>query len=250
MSGGLPLLKSDAYSNCRLVSPEGILMCFISRKRANWYVTRNLAEVIQNDPYTIKLKFVPNGMGNSKDVFYLTERENVCVVCGTRNELTKHHCIPYCFRKYFPDNYKKHSSHDIVLLCKKHHQEYESIASKIKLNLVSVEKTYTGDRDTCIAIKAAKTILKHYDKLPYSKFSELMNRIEKVCGPNFTDEDIKKLASIRHYSHANTKIQWKEYVENLQDLNDFIEWWRKHFVDTMKPKYLPKHWSVFGRYHR
>ena len=28
------------------------------------------------------------------------------------------------------------------------------------------------------------------------------------------------------------------------ELFSFVKRWRKHFVDTMKPKYLPEHWSI------
>jgi hypothetical protein len=53
--------KKQVYENCKMVAPDGEILSNCDFKKANWYVERELAEVISNDPYTIKLRFEPNG---------------------------------------------------------------------------------------------------------------------------------------------------------------------------------------------
>jgi hypothetical protein len=95
--------QSSLYENCRMLSPEGVLMAYINKKKVNWYVERGLAVIVQespaenngssaahnkvsdsgtnsnslgsnydisnndneNKPITIKLKFQPGGLGNA-----------------------------------------------------------------------------------------------------------------------------------------------------------------------------------------
>ena len=104
-------LTSDRlYGNCQILHPDGSLMCYCAMRKINWYLKRNLATQISNNPVVIKLNFQPKGKGNADNPFYLQERRNICVVCGTQENLTKHHCVPYCFRKHFPNEYKSHTS--------------------------------------------------------------------------------------------------------------------------------------------
>ena len=79
------------YGNCQVLSPEGILMFRCDQKKANWYLNRDLADPINNDPLVIKLKFEPKGLGNHAKPFGLTEMVNKCVNCGSEEFLTKHH---------------------------------------------------------------------------------------------------------------------------------------------------------------
>jgi len=96
-------------------------------KRANWYLKRNLATVISNDPLSIKLTFTPKGKGESMDVLKL-ERKNKCVVCGTEDldVLTKHHLVPFVYRQHFPEKRKAHSSLFVVPICRDCHYQYEN----------------------------------------------------------------------------------------------------------------------------
>jgi hypothetical protein len=32
-------------------------------------------------------------------------------------------------------------------------------------------------------------------------------------------------------------------VENIEDLQEFVTMWRRHFLENNNPKYLPKNWS-------
>lgn len=246
-----PVLKDIPYSNCLLLSPEGVLMCRCSRKKADWYVTRDLGEVVTEEPYTVRLTFTPNGLGNHGDAFYLSERGNHCVVCGTTEELTRHHCVPYCFRKHFPENYKSHTSHDVLLVCESCHRKYEIEATRIKSEMVRpvVDESCDQTRKEWFAWKAARAITMHMDNLSGERFEELFQRLVNHFGEDFTDSDIRDFAN-KPTPLMTIFYDWEGYVNQLEDLNGFIRFWRQHFVDFMNPQFLPDHWSVDGRYSR
>jgi hypothetical protein len=248
-----PVIKDIPYSNCLLVSPEDILMCRCARKKADWYVSRGLGVVISEDPYTVKLTFTPNGLGNHGDDFYLSPRENNCVVCGTKEDLTRHHCVPYCFRRHFPENYKSHTSHDVLLVCESCHRRYEIEATRIKSDMVRPvgrdSEVENQTRREWFAWKAARAITMHLDNLDGERFEKLFERLEDYFGEDFTAEEVHDFAN-QPTPLMTIFYDWEGYVAQLADLNDFIRFWRQHFVDFMNPKFLPDHWSVDGRYSR
>jgi hypothetical protein len=55
---------------------------------------QNLADLISEDPPTIKLKFDPSGFkedGKDKAEYITIERVNQCVICGKEDNLLKFH---------------------------------------------------------------------------------------------------------------------------------------------------------------
>lgn len=58
-----------------MFAPDGELLSFIDRKKANWYVDNNLATMTSTDPLVIKLTFEPNGRQNvEENAFYSATR--------------------------------------------------------------------------------------------------------------------------------------------------------------------------------
>jgi len=43
-----------------------------------------LSELVSTDPFVVKLRFEPSGRPESQVDYYLTVKENLCVVCGKR----------------------------------------------------------------------------------------------------------------------------------------------------------------------
>ena len=63
----------------------------------------------------IRLTFMPKGNGfEDNEVFGRSMREAKCVVSGLEDGLQRHHIVPYCYRTYFPEIYKKKI---ITMLC-------------------------------------------------------------------------------------------------------------------------------------
>lgn len=114
------------YQNCQILSPNGLKLCNCDENKINWYLKRDLAEKISDKPLVIKLKFNPGGKGHSEieeeinqneNCYYVTERKNQCVVCGNKESFMRYHVVPLLYRRFFPNQYKSHRSHDILLLC-------------------------------------------------------------------------------------------------------------------------------------
>jgi hypothetical protein len=103
-----------------LVGHEGDCLGRISEKRAKFYLKKDLAfdwtnQVItskeNDDTKFIKLKFTENGLGKNGQKFFMTKRENKCVVCGETESLHKTYIVPKEFRDHMPESYKLHNDY-------------------------------------------------------------------------------------------------------------------------------------------
>lgn len=97
-------LKRPLYDNARLEGPDGTTLCTLSRKKADWYVTRGLGEVVSEDgaeAFVVRLKFAPKGSGHADDRYYIAQKENRCVICGGEDKFVRHHVVPFCYRSEF-----------------------------------------------------------------------------------------------------------------------------------------------------
>jgi len=70
----------------------------------------------------VQLKFEPSARPDEDDSYYLHFKENLCVVCGNKENYSRKNIVPHEYRKFFPDCMKDHHSHDIVLLCPSCHR--------------------------------------------------------------------------------------------------------------------------------
>ena len=117
--------KKAVYENCKMLSPDGIQLSNCDRKKAQWYVDKGLADIVCEEPFQIKLNFEPSNMQRNRenneedkdDEFYISNRENICVVCGAMNDYSRFFIIPSRYRTHLPHGLKSHRSHDIVLMC-------------------------------------------------------------------------------------------------------------------------------------
>ena len=89
-----------------------------------WYVENNLAVLNSENPLVITLNFEPNGRKNvEENEFYASNRDNICVICGSGDDLCRFSVVPSMYRTHLPDVLKSHRSHDIVLMCFDHHNK-------------------------------------------------------------------------------------------------------------------------------
>ena len=100
---GVPIRNKPLYHNCYLQAPDGDTLCTCDRKKAEWYISKNLGELVQEDPFTVKLKFEPSGRALGEVGKYYTQvKVNQCVVCGTTEKFVRKNVVPREYRKYFP----------------------------------------------------------------------------------------------------------------------------------------------------
>lgn len=249
-------LKTPLYSNCHVQNPDGVHIFNAGIKKAKWYIKRNLAEIIQEHPLIIRLKFVPNGNGHAYDIdsFYLQDRQNICVCCGTNKHITRHHIVPIMYRKFFNDGLKNHSSYDILPLCHSCHENYEISAQKFKTELAEkymIKQEIATIIDTKLAkvCMAASAILKYGNKIPAERYLQLTNIIKEynaISESGVLTGDKLIAASLLKYNLIKNdyKPEGQLVVESIKDINAFIVSWRNHFLTTLKPRYLPIHWKA------
>lgn len=91
------------YYNCFLQAPDGELLCTCDRKKAMWYVSKNIGELIKEEPLTVRLKFEPAGRAvGETGKYYQKVKENQCVVCGNTEDYIRKNVVPREYRRYFP----------------------------------------------------------------------------------------------------------------------------------------------------
>lgn len=268
------------YGNCKVYSPSGNLMFLCVEKKANWYLER--VDKNTGKPLAIKIKhinptinslmilfginsrelkiqlnFEPKDEGNKGDKYYLSKKENRCVVTGNRvlRNLTTHHINPHEYRKYMPEKYKSANSHDVVAITSDKHYDYEIEADKLKFKLAKkYNAPINGQREVnhllFYAIKSAKAIKNHGEKIPEKNIELYKEKIRDYSGQKrVTQKLIEKLINTnfeeanRIRSHGEIVIE-KVMIDGDEAVQEFVEMWRKHFLIHMKPKYMPKYWDV------
>jgi hypothetical protein len=229
----LRTLKSDPYSNYKMLSPEGVLMNRTSAKRAEWYVTRGLAEWVDDNTY--QLTFTPNGLGRHDDPFYTDVSINRCVICGTEDRLTKHHVVPYMFRKLFP-KYCANNHHDILIVCLDDHDKYERHADKLKDKILSPYQHFIDEYNK---------ILRLNNKINGAKKSyEILKD-----NPYVSEAKLNAVTELSKMEVHPLPPLWSEFFvrdyPTETSIHELFCIWRKHFVEYTQPEYLPEHWDVY-----
>jgi len=240
------------FDNCIIQAPDGQNLSRCGKKKVKWYLNQELAHLInEEDPTIIRLNFEPSGREGVNDPLLIDGKPNICVVCGTDEDLTRHHIVPYSFIKYMPVECKVDIIRDIFPLCETCHNEYEKYSMDKRLELaeemgidvsgISVEEA----RRTHHAIGAAAALLKYKDKIPEEKQKKLWGKVREFLGKeDVSEEDLRQL-----HGHKVTErpdyVNFSKRVANaVEDYSEFARGWREHFVETTHPKYMPKVWKT------
>lgn len=276
--------KNLNSENWKVYHPNGKHMFTCAEKKANWYLDNRdsktgekLAKIIGD--YEIQLTFSPKGSGYKKgEVFGLSGREMRCVVNGEIDGLQRHHIVPYCYRSHFPTEYKSKNHHDVVLITHKYHEEYEKKATKFKnelahiygvktLNECNVKYTKLLSNFSNSNIKNVSllhSLFTSYGKMPQETINKYLYYVadnigisrDQISKYNYIqlyklytilkDEYDKKFEELKNsnkdeYDHGYHVVK---QLKTHEDIEVFVRIWRKHFIETMKPKYMPDGWSV------
>jgi hypothetical protein len=267
--------KFDLSDNWDVHHPNGNHMYTTSKRKVDWYLVRELAKVIA--PNKIQFTFVPKGEGfQAHEIFGKLPRINRCVVCGEEHNLQRHHVVPYHYRKFMPLIYKSRNHHDVVLICRKHHEEYEQIAKfykneiATKFDVDSIEEMNAKQiaymvgnlKDEFKAIKLLDTLLNRYNVIPEERVLWIAKELKEVMNIDVlqmdfdqievlhakTDKSIlaKKLElmNVENFYHGKAVIA---KLNSEEEFNEFIRGWRVHFVESMKPEFMPIGWDIFWK---
>jgi hypothetical protein len=213
-------------------SQDGRFLSHTSKKRADWYLKRGLAELLPDDN-KIKLCFVEKEFtpdyNNFKESY-----QDYCVCCGTKNNLTKHHIVPQQYFPYLPLEFKQFNHHDLICMCRTCHNEYENKAMVFKDKLYSdfVPIYYRRLVRDIHLIKNLNYKRNHKNSDPTKirkKIDKILEKYDGLINEDF-DFDINK------------------YLIETLSVKVFILIWRYHFYESMDLKFLPKIWKPDNKY--
>ncbi|GLU17381.1 hypothetical protein SLE2022_337500 [Rubroshorea leprosula] len=229
--------KSPVYHNCRIYANDGRLLCYCDRRKLEWYLRRDLAQLVEEDPPAIMLLFEPKGRPEDEDNdFYIQSKKNICVGCGVGNHYLRYRVIPSCYRVHFPEHLKSHRSHDIVLLCVDCHEIAHAAAEKHKRKISAefgiplyVQKVVDSNQTLVISglsdpavnfeesgvsplqlRAAAKALLRHGPEMPPSRCEELTQIVMKYYGGReISKEDLERALVVGMTPHEIRRLEKK-----------------------------------------
>lgn len=260
---GYSARKSPLYDNCFLHAPDDQPLCTCDKKKAKWYLDKGIGVLQSEDPFVVRLLFEPSGRPDSQQDYYLTAKENVCVVCGKADSYIRKNIVPHEYRRHFPTEMKDHNSHDILLLCTSCHAASNMHDGFLKQQLAEEFGAPQGceegvrlleDSDRRRVRSAARALLTAGEGLPEQRREELQALIKDFL--NVTEEQELTNEALQQAASLETRIFNKAYVphglkvvqahaeQGLQGLMDLERRWRQHFLNTMQPRHLPPLWSV------
>ena len=269
--------KNLNAENWEVYHPNGTHMFTCGEKKAAWYLERELAKRTADGK--IMLTFEPKGNGFENDeIFGKSVREAICVVTGVPDGLQRHHIVPYCYRTYFPEAYKSKNHHDVVLINHERHSEYEQLATRYKdviarmfdvRTITEANVEYTGKlrelgKPNAILLSTLHSLFKTHNKITQESKLEKLRLISEglelpfatVCGYNYIQ--LYKMYLLLKDEHGKAQYDFKQNNRVLYDhgydvvqkldteekMVEFVKLWRKHFIDTMKPEFMPIGWSI------
>ncbi|XP_021746021.1 protein RRP6-like 3 [Chenopodium quinoa] len=226
--------KAPVYHNCRIYASDGRLLCYCDHKKLEWYLSRNLAKVMDDNPQAIMLLFEPKGRPEDEDNdFYIQSKRNLCVSCGENKHYLRYRIIPSCYRMHFPEHLKSHRSHDIVLLCVDCHEVAHAAAEKYK-KLVAAEyriplyvtkvvdsgqlqHTETPElQDQEVGVSplqlrtAAMALLRHGPRMPSKRHEELVKVVRTYYGGReISHEDLEAALHVGMSPNERRKFEKK-----------------------------------------
>lgn len=264
--GNYQTIPNDSYryNIWSFLHPDGDFMFFHNERKLRSMLKNDLVKIIDEEKMIAQLTFIPKGKGVDKnDVFMNTPKQRKCVVCGVKNDLTRHHVVPRTFRTHFPLKYKNSNAHDILFICGKHHEQYERFADILKIEYFDrygIESIIPFQTKIMSQIKMRLNFIYHLEHMLYSgnihwskldyKLRNVLN-IEQSCPLTLNQIEYlkktyeEKLIYARDFfkTEGSSKFLVDKILEE-DSLDSFVKTWRQHFIDNAKPSYLPDGWSV------
>jgi len=272
-------MKKPMYDNIQMIDPKGETLAKISKKKAEWYISKGLANYVCTDTETegqnkfkcIQLNFEPkDNSGNT--IYHTADKENRCVKCGRGDyHLMRHHIVPSAYRTLLPMKFKSHMSHDITLLCGNCHVHCQQESQK-KMNQIETlcrpprsKPRYINNEKLYKLRSSALALLNWKHKIPKDHLEIHYKRIEEYLieteggdlkgGSNGDNGDRILPAQLQEIINIDYKVENPDFIpgpvlvvgsiiDDEEKIGSFIRSWRKHFLDTVHPLYLPDGWSV------
>ncbi|CCG83394.1 protein of unknown function [Taphrina deformans PYCC 5710] len=165
------------------------------------------------------------------------------------------------YRREMPVSFKSHGSHDVLAVCTLDHDRYEKFADAEKMKLVTRYGAPLGGKGWLKSpgnnkVRAAASALLRYRRdIPPSRIEELQGTLmshyrltskEEISADLLSQAlDLKSMTKGDDFrDHGQIVIGAIGEEEGEDGFARFVRFWRRHFLDTMKPAHLSKRWSV------
>jgi len=243
----LPLhpITKRFYGNWTVHGPDGVFMFKCDAKKAKWYLSRNLAADMGGN--IIQLNFTPKGSGKVEACPYFQEfRENQCVVCGAKEDLTRHHVVPKAFRSHMLD-LASHDSYDVLMVCINCHEKVEHTYTdqkKILAKSIKWDRKKKSDEDR--RKDRISSLIAGYQKyssqIPMYKKAAMLEELHALTGGKI--ESFKDILETKNEKSSwyDDDFPYQDILAVQPDRKQFIVMWRKLFLEAAKPKFLSQSW--------
>lgn len=251
-------MKSPMYDNIIMLDPDGTALSTISNKKAQWYVSKQLAEWTTSS--SIQLRFEPSGRSNG-ETYTSSPKSNSCVACGVSGHMMRHYIVPYAYRCLLPNRYKSHQSHDVVILCpqchlyceQSYHEHRNQLEDSLRTDPATASRNHIDPHQQHVR-SAALALLRWKAKLPESRIVDYEATVRQHLGvPSdciLSPEQLQQAIDVNYTVENPNYISGAELVVNhlMQGghdrIADFIKEWRSFFLKTVQPRHLPRGWRV------
>lgn len=124
-------IQRPFYSNILVLAPDRQALNKIGQQRADWYVSKDLAEWTTADGYPAAIRLLFEPKNRSTNTFLTTPLESRCVACGAEERLSLHHIVPAVIRRAFPREHKASQHGWCMLLCEDDHNAADALAMRL-----------------------------------------------------------------------------------------------------------------------
>ena len=232
--------QKDIYEDCKLIAPDGEMLCYTNRKKIAWYLYKGIGTLVQEEPPIIQLKFEPSNRGYSdmrdldidRKLYVNFNRENHCVNCGNKQGLSRYHVVPLLYRQHFPLEMKAHRGHDVLLMCErcleKANRESarfkDELAKRYGVPLTEFQKPQHLKVTVESIKKTLRALKKHKEAMPNESKqrvkADIRAMFESICNDEgFEDGFREQLKTFEHNKHGQVKLKGRFY-EFFTELNN------------------------------
>ena len=243
-------VRGYCHDNCRLYDPSGELIGLCNMNKLDWYKRKGLGEMI--DDKTMKLNFIPNYRKEKTVIDEFREsagkigRENICVGCGSSDELSSATLVPKQVKRCYPTDLKRHRSDLIVVLCREcldDHLYFQDLLKDEILADYGYTKQDIHDKEKLSLKQASRTLLRRSqraDKLRLKGIEEIIKKFFNGIEPS--KEELEKNAEIDTYKLYDGKILFEYIIDDIIKKNQFVDFENRcliHFYKNMEPQFVP-----------
>ena len=132
-------------------------------------------------------------------------------------------------------------------MCLRCHEKYERKADMLKNKIGEIYKSPLNGKvlkdDIKRWIKISRVLLEY--NIPNDRRIELRNLLKKNLNiKRLTNARIKRISRIDIPTTRCIKTHGEIVIEQINNINSFIEMWRTHFIENNECNFLPSQWDI------